>query len=124
MSATARSLSQAPEGFLAQREVVAVPEGLQLGGGDDSPVGVGPHPAALDRRARVCREGPVAGTGGEEGAQGGQVEVPRRGSSVTVVTLEKGPQVGGGEFRDRELGPEVGDEAGEHLAVDGAGAGR
>jgi hypothetical protein len=39
------------------------------------------------------------------------------------VALEEGFQVGAGELRDRGLGPEVGEETGEGLAVDGAGAG-
>ena len=78
-------VGQAPKGFFAQREVVAPPEGLQLGGGDDPPVGVGPECSALDRRARVRLEGPVTGAESEEGTQGGQVQVPRGWGGVAVV---------------------------------------
>jgi hypothetical protein len=44
-------VGQAPEGLVPQRDVTAAPQDLQLAGGDDPAVGVGPDHPGLQRVA-------------------------------------------------------------------------
>jgi len=120
-------IGQPPEGLLSKRDVVSTPEGVELVGGDHPGVGVGADHPALEAGRWIGRaigpEEALTATEGEEGAQRGTVEVPRRRCGPPVVVGEEAAEVLPGDLWEGSLRAEVSGETRQRGPIDGPRAG-